>query len=116
METAEMLERQIQVQLEEIATLQGEERTEATRALKVLYDMKLDALRAENERLRDYEAALEAKKLRRANIATTVGTTAASVGTTLFFMKKGFEFEKTGVYCSTTFRQLLSKLLTVVKR
>lgn len=116
MGTAEMLERQIQMLLEEIGTLQGEERTEATRALKVLYDMKIDMLRAEIERLRDVEAKEEARMSRRANIATTVGTTAASVGTTLFFMKKGFEFEKTGVYCSTTFKQLLSKLLTVVKR
>ena len=115
METAETLDRQIQVQLEELALLEGKERTEAINALNVLYQIKLDAMRTETERLRIESDAREGKRNRRAQTATSVLSTGASVGTTLYFLKKGFKFEETGVFTSSTFKQLLGKLLTVVK-
>lgn len=115
METAETLDRQIQVQLEELALLEGKERTEAINSLNTLYQIKLEYMRNETERLRLASESLEEKRNRRAQAATNVLSTGASVGTTLYFLKKGFKFEETGVFTSSTFKQLLGKLLTVVK-
>ena len=122
----EMLDERIQSQIEYIASLDDddENKTKAIDDLVQLYKLRIEESKNDKEleekkerRLMELEqeslkAENDLKEQRKDRIIKIV-LTAAEVGLPLLFygrwMKKGFKFEETGSFSSTTFRGLFSK-------
>lgn len=122
----EMLDERIQSQIEYIASLDDddENKTKAIDDLVQLYKLRIEESKNDKEleekkerRLMESEQeALKAEndlKEQRKDRIIKIVLTAAEVGLPLLFygrwMKKGFKFEETGSFSSTTFRGLFSK-------
>lgn len=122
----EMLDERIQSQIEYIASLDDddENKTKAIDDLVQLYKLRIEESKNDKEleekkerRLMELEQeALKAEndlKEQRKDRIIKIVLTAAEVGLPLLFygrwMKKGFKFEETGSFSSTTFRGLFSK-------
>lgn len=122
----EMLDERIQSQIEYIASLDddGENKTKAIDDLVQLYKLRIEESKNDKEleekkkrRLMEQEqeirkAESDLSEQRKDRIIKIV-LTAAEIGLPLIFygcwMKKGFKFEETGSFSSTTFRGLFSK-------
>ena len=107
----ETLEEEIRCEIEELSTLEAgsEEKSKAIDGLTKLYKLKLDesdaAMRRRDERVRLSEQTKD-RYIR-------VGIAAAELVLPLLFyaswMRKGFKFEETNTFTSTTFRGLFNR-------
>ena len=111
-ETKDLLERQLEVQIEELATMESgsEEKNKAIRDVEILHRMKMDEVKLENDVAQRKE---DSKHQRKDNlvkhILTFAGIAVPFVGGLIFrsiWYKRGFQFEETGTYCSDTFKDV----------
>ncbi len=104
-EIRRMLEEEIIREIRDLSNLQpgSNEKTEAVKALDTLYRLKEDEIQLKKEQL---EEQIKDRYFK-------LGIEAAGIVLPLIFygcwMKRGFAFEETGTYTSTTFRGLFSR-------
>lgn len=117
-ENEELLEYVIKEELQNLTTLEaGEEKSSAIDDLVKLYKLKIEENKNQNDLMekvdaRENEVLLKEKQLNqeKKNGFIKLGLEAAGIILPLVFyaawMTKGFKFEETGTYTSTTFRNL----------
>lgn len=117
-ENEELLEYVIKEELQNLTTLEaGEEKSSAIDDLVKLYKLKIEEDKNQNDLMekvdaRENEVLLKEKQLNqeKKNGFLKLGLEAAGIILPLVFyaawMTKGFKFEETGTYTSTTFRNL----------
>ena len=123
----DLLDQEIDMEIRELAMLTGEERTQAAESVRKLYELRIeemkvnlnyenerDKINAENERtMREFCEENRKRKEERLSTYLRCGVTAAEILLTLAFnyvwMQKGLQFEETGSFTSTTFRNLISR-------
>lgn len=100
--------------------LDSENTKQAVEAIEKLYKLKIEERKVEGElyekqKTRENEEDVKNKELyekrvdRWVNGAITVASTAASLVFYGIWMKKGFKFEETGTFTSTTFKGLFNR-------
>jgi predicted nuclease with TOPRIM domain len=110
-ESRRMLEDELQSEIQNLSTLApgSKEKTAAVDELSKLYRLKIEESKISEEAQARNDQISEQKKDRYIRL----GTAAAELIIPLVFygawMKKGFEFEKTGTFTSTTFRGLFNR-------
>lgn len=117
--TKNMLNEEIQSGIECLNQLDinSDDYGKAADHISALYKLKIEEYKIET----DYKKTLaqqesECKKTKNENIiqyakiGTEIGLGLCSVISAVWFARKGFKFEETGTYTSTTFRNSLSKL------
>ncbi len=125
----ELLGEEIKAEIESLSTLQAgsKEKTQAISDLATLYRLRIEETKTEwdadekyNRRLMDEQQTEIENTQKEAQLSEQVkdryfklGIAAAEIVLPLMFyaawMKKGFKFEETGTYTSTTFRGLFSR-------
>jgi hypothetical protein len=110
-ESKKMLEEEIQAAIQRLSSLTpgSKERTAAIDELSKLYHLKIDEVKSlEDTKVKKDQMSEEAK-----DRYFKLGIAAADLIIPLVFygtwMKKGFKFEETGTFTSTTFRSLFSR-------
>lgn len=107
----ELLENEIKSEIEKLKTLTPgtDEHSEAVDSVAKLYKLNTESIENEREFLSKNAQLEEDRK----NRYCRLGVDAAGIVLPLIFygvwMKKGFKFEETGVFTSTTFRGLFNK-------
>lgn len=120
--TKELLEEEIKAQFESLSSLAtgSKEKTEAINELATLYRIKIDETKNEMEAIEKSEAHERDEQFKKIQLAEQVkdryfkvGIAAAEIVLPLIFyavwMRRGFRFEETGTYTSTTFRGLFNR-------
>ena len=120
-EIKSMLDNEIENEIENLSSLEeGEEKSRAIKDLAQLHKLRIDEIKTEAEvaekrdRLEyDERVKMEQAKENKIDRWVKIGTAAAELGAPLLFygiwMNKGFKFEETGSFTSTTFKNLLSR-------
>ena len=121
-EDREMLEKRIGEVLDELANTEfgNEEREAVIEELTKLYKLKIDETKSlldydEKTQIREADERFKQEQMKEQvkDRWIRVGTAAAELVIPLIFygiwMRRGFEFEETGAYTSTTFRGLFSR-------
>lgn len=117
MDTKELLESEIREELESIGTVaEGtEEKKNRIDDLSQLYKLKIESERIETDKMKaekEFEAARiaaeTAKKDRIAELVKAGVTTVIPIIAYMSMIAKGFKFEETGIFRSTTMRNLFS--------
>lgn len=120
-----MLEDVLKEEIQKIPNLQAgsKEHAEAVNAVVTLYELNLKEVENEraftekSERTADTEREFKLKKdqarkdfwLKVAGVAKDAGIAILTLGAYGLWMNKGFKFEETGTFTSTTFRNLFGK-------
>lgn len=86
-----------------------EEHTAAVEAVAKLYKLNIEETENERSFQSKKEQLLEERNSRYSKIAIDAANIVLPLMFYGFWMKKGFKFEETGVFTSTTFRNLFSK-------
>lgn len=120
--TKELLEEEIKAQFKSLSSLAtgSKEKTEAINELTALYRIKIDETKNEMEAIEKSEAHERDEQFKKTQLAEQVkdryfkvGIMAAELVLPLIFyavwMRRGFRFEETGTYTSTTFRGLFNR-------
>lgn len=113
--TKEMLEEKILEGIQGLSDMDigSEEKTAAIDELTKLYKLKIEEAKTETE-LKDFEIKEKQLKEQVKDRYFRVGTAAAELLLPLIlyavYLNRGFKFEETGAYTSTTFRNLLTRL------
>ena len=120
--TANLLEGAIRAQFENLSDLQpgSKDKAAAINELALLYRLKIEETKNELEADERQKSCLMDERLKRDQLREQVrdryfraGVDAAAIVLPLmfyaFWMRRGFEFEKTGAYTSTTFRGLMNR-------
>lgn len=120
--TKELLEEEIKAQFKSLSSLAtgSKEKTEAINELTALYQIKIDETKNEMEAIEKSEAHERDEQFKKTQLAEQVkdryfkvGIAAAELVLPLIFyavwMRRGFRFEETGTYTSTTFRGLFNR-------
>lgn len=121
-ENREMLEKRIGEVLDELANTEfgNEEREAVIEELTKLYKLKIDETKSlldydEKTQIREADERFKQEQMKEQvkDRWIRVGTAAAELVIPLIFygiwMRRGFKFEETGAYTSTTFRGLFSR-------
>lgn len=124
----ELLDEEIRSQIIDLASLKSgsKEKADAIDDLATLYKLRIEEVKAEMDLddkvdARDSEDRYRQEQLkeRTKDRYINLGIAAAGIVLPLIFncvwMSKGFEFEKTGTFTSTTFRNLFSRFRTTTK-
>ncbi len=117
-EIREMLDRQIDTEISNLTTMESgsEEKSKAIDDLAKLYKLRIEETRSEY----DFEKSCQEAQLKTEQLMDQdkdryfrIGLEAVGIVIPLIFygrwMNKGFKFEETGTFTSTTFRGLFSK-------
>lgn len=121
-ETKRLLEEEIEAQFSSLSSLNAgsKEKSEAIKDLVMLYQMKIDETKTEMEFNEKRESRELDEQYKRTQLSeqvkdryVKVGIAAAEIVLPLIFyavwMRRGFRFEETGTYTSTTFRGLFNR-------
>lgn len=121
-EIQEMLGEEIKSQIQELSNLKSgsKEKTEAINDLSKLYSLKIEETKIEMELTDKRNVDKNDAQIRKDQLSEQVkeryfrlGIAAAEIILPLIFyaswMRKGFRFEETGTYTSTTFRGLFNR-------
>ena len=106
--TKDMLTNQIDTEIQNLATMESgsEEKSKAVEDLAKLYRLKIEETKVEKECLINKDGCENQKLVDRARL----GLEAAGIIIPMIFysvwMKKGFKFEETGTFTSSTFKGL----------
>ena len=124
----ELLDEEIRSQIIDLASFKSgsKEKADAIDDLATLYKLRIEEVKAEMDLddkvdARDSEDRYRQEQLkeRTKDRYINLGIAAAGIVLPLIFncvrMSKGFEFEKTGTFTSTTFRNLFSRFRTTTK-
>ena len=124
----ELLDEEIRSQIIDLASFKSgsKEKADAIDDLATLYKLRIEEVKAEMDLddkvdARDSEDRYRQEQLkeRTKDRYINLGIDAAGIVLPLIFncvwMSKGFEFEKTGTFTSTTFRNLFSRFRTTTK-
>lgn len=114
----EMLEQELRTEFEHMSTLKpgSEEKSQAINVMSKLYQLQSEQVKLEAEIEEKHNVAqteIENSKQKSKDRYVQIGIAAAEIILPLVFygvwMRKGFKFEESGTYTSTTFRGLFSK-------
>ena len=114
----EMLEEEIKTQIQNLSTLKSgsDEKSNAVDDLTKLYKLSIEEKKLQSdseERNEEMQSKKEQLKEQKIDGYFRLGLAAAEIVLPLvfygFWMRKGFKFEETGAYTSTTFRGLFSR-------
>jgi len=121
-EIRNLLEEEIKAEIRDLSTLElgSKEKSTAIEDLAKLYRLRIEETRNEWDFSEKYDARENDKQLKKDQLEEQVkdryfrlGVEAASIILPLVFyaawMKRGFRFEETGTYTSTTFRGLFNR-------
>lgn len=121
-EIRNLLEEEIKAEICDLSTLEpgSKEKSTAIEDLAKLYKLKIDETKNEMDFNEKYNAREREEQLKKEHLAEQVkdryfrlGVEAAGIILPLifyaFWMKRGFKFEETGTYTSTTFRGLFNR-------
>lgn len=121
-EIRDLLSEEIKNQIQNLSNLPSgsKEKSEAVEAIAKLYKLKIEENRNEQELAIEDEKAEQSLELEEAKLSEQVkdryfklGIAAAEIVLPLVFyaawMRKGFKFEETGTFTSTTFRGLFNR-------
>jgi len=121
-EIRNLLEEEIKAEIRDLSTLESgsKEKSTAIEDLAKLYRLRIEETRNEWDFSEKYDARENDKQLKKDQLEEQVkdryfrlGVEAASIILPLVFyaawMKRGFKFEETGTYTSTTFRGLFNR-------
>lgn len=121
-EIKEMLGEEIKAGLSDLSSLEtgSKEKSEAIDDLVKLYKLKIEESKAEMDYLKEIDEQERSDQTKREQLSEQVkdryfklGIAAAELVLPLMFyavwMKRGFQFEKEGIYTSTTFRGLFNR-------
>jgi hypothetical protein len=121
-EIRNLLEEEIKAEIRDLSTLEpgSKEKSTAIEDLAKLYRLRIEETRNEWDFGEKYDARESDKQLKKDQLEEQVkdryfklGVEAASIILPLIFyaawMKRGFRFEETGTYTSTTFRGLFNR-------
>lgn len=124
----ELMDEEIQSQIKDLASFQtgSKEKSVAIEDLAALYKLRIEEVKAEMDLddkidARDSEDRYRQEQLkeRTKDRYINLGIAAAGIVLPLIFncvwMSKGFKFEESGTYTSTTFRNLFSRFRTTAK-
>jgi len=113
-----LLEEVIETQLNELSDLEtgSKEKTAAINDLAVLYRLKIDENKSEMEfdekrakHAADWKQSNEMEKERYFKLGIVAAEVVIPLIFYAFWMRRGFKFEETGTYTSTTFRGLFNR-------
>lgn len=113
----DLLEEEIKTELEDLSSLTtgSKEKSIAIEDLEKLYKLRIEDIKAEMDHNEKSEQLKEDVK----NRYLRIGLEAAGIVLPLVFystwMKKGFKFEETGTFTSTTFRGLFNRFRPTIK-
>ena len=105
-DTLNRLNEQINVLLDQIQFLEGDEKTAALKEVDTLHALRIEELKVEEESAKNIADNKEAKKTRIGKFITDALTVGVPAVISVVFMNRGFKFEETGTYRSNTFRWL----------
>lgn len=121
-EIRKLLEEEIKAEIRDLSTLEpgSKEKSTAIEDLAKLYKLRIEETKNEWDFSEKYDARESDKQLKKVQLEEQVkdryfrlGVEAASIILPLIFyatwMKRGFRFEETGTYTSTTFRGLFNR-------
>jgi hypothetical protein len=121
-EIRKMLEEEIKTEIRDLSTLEpgSKEKSTAIGDLAKLYKLRIEETKNEWDFSEKYDAREGDKQLKKDQLEEQVkdryfrfGVEVASIILPLIFyaawMKRGFKFEETGTYTSTTFRNLFNR-------
>ena len=121
-EIRELLGEEIKTQIQNLSDLEpgSKEKSEAVEALAKLYKLRIEEDKNEQELAIEDEKANRSLELEEAKLSEQIkdryfklGIAAAEIVLPLVFyatwMRKGFKFEETGTFTSTTFRGLFNR-------
>jgi hypothetical protein len=120
MEIRDLLDEVVVSELETINNLSGEEKSTAIDGVVKLYKIKLEADKNESDLIEKVDARENEQLFKKEQLShdkklsyLKIGLEAAAIVFPLIFygiwMRKGFKFEETGTFTSTTFRNLFGK-------
>lgn len=121
-EIRKLLEEEIKTEIRDLSTLEpgSKEKSTAIEDLAKLYKLRIEETKNELDFSEKYDAREGDKQLKKDQLEEQVkdryfrfGVEVASIILPLIFyaawMKRGFKFEETGTYTSTTFRSLFNR-------
>lgn len=121
-EIRKLLEEEIKAEIRDLSTLEpgSKEKSTAIEDLAKLYKLRIEETKNEWDFSEKYDAREGDKQLKKDQLEEQVkdryfrfGVEVASIILPLIFyaawMKRGFKFEETGTYTSTTFRSLFNR-------
>lgn len=121
-EIRKLLEEEIKAEIRDLSTLEpgSKEKSTAIEDLAKLYKLRIEETKNELDFSEKYDAREGDKQLKKDQLEEQVkdryfrfGVEVASIILPLIFyaawMKRGFKFEETGTYTSTTFRSLFNR-------
>lgn len=121
-EIRKLLEEEIKAEIRDLSTLEpgSKEKSTAIEDLAKLYKLRIEETKNEWDFSEKYDARESEKQLKKDQLEEQVrdryfrlGVEAAGIILPLIFyaiwMKRGFKFEETGTYTSTTFRGLFNR-------
>lgn len=124
----ELMDEEIQSQIRDLAAFEtgSKEKSDAIEDLAKLYKLRIEEAKAEMDLDDKIDARDSEDRFRQEQIKErakdryiNLGIAAAGIVLPLIFncvwMAKGFKFEETGTYTSTTFRNLFSRFRTTAK-
>ncbi len=107
----ELLNEEIENQIQNLNDLStgSEEKSKAVDDLATLYRLRIEETKAETEREEKRVATTEMAKDRNFKLIAEAGIATMTMAFYAYWMRKGFKFEETGTFTSTTFRGLFNK-------
>lgn len=105
-DTLNRLDEQINVLLDQIPLMEGEERIAALKELDTLHSLRIEELKVEEESANNKATVAETKKARIGKFVTDTASIIVPAGLSAIFMLLGFKFEETGSIRSSTFKWL----------
>ena len=112
-EINEMLEEEIKSEIDNLSLLEfgGKEHSDAVSSIEKLYKLRLESDKVKQcEESRDLEEAVKREEIKAESISRNLKIAAEVLGLVLttgvgiWVTVKGFKFEETGTFCSTTLR------------
>ena len=103
--STEMLERQIETEIQGLATMDpdSDEKAKAVENLTKLHKLKIDEAKVELER----QTKDDEKKHRFIKLGVDVGLVGVGLVFNHYWRKKGFKFEEEGTFTSNTLREIM---------